>query len=288
MSKIAVVTDSTAYLSEDVVKKHHITVVPLSVNFGDETFKEEVDITGPDFYNKMKNTEKLPTTSQPSVGDFLTAYEALAAEYDEIISIHLSSGISGTIQAATQAAEMVENVKVSIVDSEISVSPQALLVKETVAAIGAGWDVNQIVSHLEQLKQTGRAYFIVDDLAHLHRGGRMNAAQFFIGSMLKIKPVLTFENGKIVPFEKIRTFKKAKARIFDLLHEDGSKGEPFVVSIVHANIEADAQEWAKEVKEKYPHAEVDVTNFGPVIGTHVGEGTIGMTWNVGKLVSKGE
>ncbi|MDQ0339894.1 DegV family protein with EDD domain [Caldalkalibacillus uzonensis] len=280
MSKIAIVTDSTAYLSQDTIDKHRITVVPLSVIFGQEAYREGEDIGYEEFYRKLKETDVLPTTSQPSVGDFVKAFENLSKEYDQAISIHLSSGISGTYQAARQAADLVENFPVHLVDSEISSAPQALMAQKAAQLAEAGKSAEEIVAFLEELKQANRAYFVVDDLSHLHRGGRLNAAQLLIGSMLRIKPVLHFVDKKIVPFEKIRTKNKAKARILELLAEDAKNGQAFPVTVVHANAEQEALDWMEEVQAQFPHLPVQTAKMGPVLGTHVGEGTLGLTWNV--------
>ncbi|EGL82057.1 degV family protein [Caldalkalibacillus thermarum TA2.A1] len=279
MSKIAIVTDSTAYLSRETIDKYRITVVPLSVIFGNQAYREGEEIGYEEFYRKLKESDVLPTTSQPSVGDFVKAYERLAREYDEAISIHLSSGISGTYQAARQAADLVENFTVHLVDSEITCAPQALMAEKAAQLAEEGKTAGEIVAYLEELKRANRAYFVVDDLSHLHRGGRLNAAQLLVGSMLRIKPVLHFVDKKIVPFEKIRTKKKAKARIMELLAEEAKSGQPFPVTVVHANAEEEALAWRDEVQEHYPHLHVQVAYIGPVIGTHVGEGTLGLTWN---------
>ena len=278
MSKIAIVTDSTAYIPQSIRDEQGIIMVPLNVVFGNESYKEEVEITASDFYEMMKNAEQLPTTSQPAIGLFGSEFERLAKDYDQIISIHLSSQISGTYQAAVVAGDMVDGVEVFAFDSEISCMPQGYYVLEAAKLVKEGKTATEIIERLHEMKQKIRAYFMADDLSHLHRGGRLNGAQLFVGSLLQVKPVLHFENGKIVPFEKVRTAKKALNRIFSLLDEDASQGNPIHIVVIHANREEKAEQIASELRDKYPHAKVTVSYFGPVIGTHLGEGSLGVGW----------
>ncbi|PFP23268.1 fatty acid-binding protein DegV [Bacillus sp. AFS073361] len=275
--KTAVVTDSTAYIPKDLRDKWNIHMIPLHVIFGNEVYHEEVDITWRQFYEEVKMKE-LPTTSQPPIGQFVELFESLAKEYDAVISIHLSSGISGTFQGAVAASSMVEGIAVHPYDSEISCMVQGFYAMEAAKLASEGEDPGTIVAHLEALKMTARAYFMVDDLAHLQRGGRLSSAQAFIGSILQVKPLLHFENKVIVPFEKIRTRKKAMKRIVDLLDEDASSGNSYQAVIIHANREEEAREWRDELAVAYPNVEFTISYFGAVIGTHLGEGAMGLGW----------
>ncbi|WP_096202420.1 DegV family protein [Bacillus sp. FJAT-45350] len=281
MSRIAIVTDSTAYLSVDEIDKLEVKVVPLSVVFGEEAFKEEVDISTEQFYEKMKTTDKLSTTTQPAIGAFVEMYESLAKEgYDAVISIHLSSGISGTFQTAVSAASMVEGIDVHCFDSEVSCSPQGYYVYAAAKLIEEERAVDEILVHLDAMRINVRAYFMVDDLNHLHRGGRLNTAQLFVGSLLKIKPVLNFEKKVIVPFEKVRTEKKALSRILGMLDEDMQKDKPpSVITVIHGNRKDKAEEIIAELHTKYGNdVDIQISYFGPVIGTHLGQGSIGISW----------
>lgn len=276
--KVAVVTDSTAYLPEEDIKKWDIHVVPLSVNFGDETYRELIDITVGEFYEKVRNTKELPKTSQPSIGDVTTKYEELAKDHDAIISIHLSSGISGTYQAAVSAGQMVEGVEVYPFDSEISCMAQGFYVLKAAEMAKEGAHPDEIMEALNEMKKEMRAYFMVDDLSHLARGGRLSGAQALVGSLLQVKPILHFVDTKIVPFEKIRTSKKAFKRIEGLLKETADNAEKVKACIIHAQREDFAKEWKKELEERYPNVDFVISYFGPVIGTHLGEGGIGLCW----------
>lgn len=275
--KTAVVTDSTAYIPKELREKYNIHMIPLNVIFGNEVYREEIDIHSGEFYEEVR-TKELPTTSQPPIGQFVKLFERLAKEYDAVISIHLSSGISGTYQGAVTASTMVEGIKVFPFDSEISCMVQGFYAIEAAEWAARGRDAEAIMKRLEEMKKSARAYFMVDDLSHLQRGGRLSSAQAFIGSLLQVKPLLHFENKVIVPFEKIRTRKKAMKRMVDLLGEDALQGGNYQAVIIHANREEEAKEWREELSAVYPNVDFMIGYFGAVIGTHLGEGSMGMGW----------
>ncbi|WP_294743891.1 DegV family protein [uncultured Exiguobacterium sp.] len=277
MSQIVIVTDSTAYLPTTYCEAHQVHVAPLSVIFEGDAYREGLDISVADFYDRIQ-TGSLPTTSQPNIGDLVATFEQLP-EGTDIIGITLSSGISGTYQALHTINMMIDHVNVHPVDSRISCMPQAFLVQEAVRLRDAGATAETIVHHLEELKERIRAYFVVDDLAHLQRGGRLSVAQAFVGSFLKIKPVLHFVDGKIVPFEKIRTFKRAVNRIEEMMQEDiQGDGAGYTIGVIHAEDSTKAEQEISVLQTKYPNARVEMSVFGPVIGTHLGPGAIGITW----------
>lgn len=276
--KMAVVTDSTAYIPKEVRDRLQIHMIPLQVIFGQDVYEEEIDLIADEFYEKVKQVEKLPTTSQPPIGQFVELFQQLAEEYDAVISIHLSSGISGTYQGAIAAGEMVDNINVYAFDSEISCQVQGFYVEEAAQMALEGKSPAEILARLEEIKKSAIAYFMVDDLAHLQRGGRLSSAQALIGSLLQVKPLLHFENKVIVPFEKIRTRKKALKRVADLLAADAASGEPFRAVIIHAKREEEARRWKEELESQLPNVDFGLSYFGPVIGTHLGEGAMGMGW----------
>lgn len=276
--KTAILTDSTAYIPKELRETHDIYMIPLSVNFGMETYQEEVDITAEQFFKKVSEVQEFPTTSQPPVGLFVELFERLAKEYDAVISIHLSSGISGTYNGAVAAGDMVDHIVVYPFDSEISCMPQGFYVLEAAALAKEGKTPADILARLEEMKQSVRAYFIVDDLSNLQRGGRLSGAQALIGSLLQVKPILHFENKVIVPFEKIRTRKKALNRVYELFHEDADKQIPMKAVVIHANRPDEAEKMKLELEGKYPHVEFFISYFGAVIGTHLGEGALGLGW----------
>lgn len=276
MSKVAILTDSTAYLPEELRKKHNITMIPLNVVFGVESYREEIDITAAEFYVHVRNTGELPTTSQPAIGLILEELERLSKDYDEAIMVTLSSGISGTYQSAVAASDMVENIKLHVFDSEISCMAQGFYVLKAAEMAEESADAQTIIQALEQAKV--EAYFMVEDLTNLHRGGRLNAAQMVVGNLLQLKPILTFVDKKIVPFEKIRTHKKAINRLYELMSNGVKDAEKVKITVIHANREDEAKEIAAKIQNDFPHAEIIISYFGPVIGTHLGEGGLGIAW----------
>lgn len=276
--KVAVLTDSTAYIPSELRKKYNIHLVYLSVVFDDKSYREEVDITTTEFYEKMRGAKELPTTSQPSVGQILEKYEELADEYDAVISIHLSSKISGTYQAAVSAGKLVEGIKVYTYDSEYSCMVQGFYVLEAAQMVQQGKSPEEILARLEDIKQSVKAYFMVDDLTNLQKGGRLSNAQALIGSMLKIKPILHMVEGEILPFEKIRTRKKAISRIMGMLEEDAQQKKISKVVFIHGNDEDAAIELRDQFLKQYPHFDTYISYFGPVIGTHLGEHSLGIAW----------
>ncbi|MFD3446548.1 DegV family protein [Microbacteriaceae bacterium 4G12] len=276
--RTAIVTDSTAYIPEEIRKQLDIYMLPLNVTFGDASYQEELEIATEQFYMKVREQEELPKTSQPAIGLFVELFEQLAKEYDAIISIHLSSGISGTYQTATTVGQMMEEMQVYTYDSEISCSIQGFYVIEAAKMAKEGKSPEAILARMEEIKQSASAYFIVDDLNHLQRGGRLTSAQAFIGSLLQVKPILHFDDKVIKPFEKIRTRKKAMKRIVEVFDVQASQGVPMEAVVIHGNCEQEAKEWMEQLQAQYPHVEFKLSYFGPVIGTHLGEGSLGFGW----------
>ncbi|SFA88112.1 EDD domain protein, DegV family [Lentibacillus halodurans] len=276
--KVAVMSDSTSYIPEELIEQHGVHIVPLSVVFGDTSYREGIDITTGEFYQKVRKSAELPKTSQPSIGMIARKLEELANDYDAVISIHLSSGISGTYQAVASAGEMVDGIDVYPYDSELSCMGQGFYVLEAAKLSESGESPEAIIERLDDIKQSVRAYFMADDLSHLQRGGRLNGAQAIVGSLLQIKPVLHFVDKKIVPFEKIRTRKKALNRIMGMLEKDAEQGKALKVVFIHANNESAAIELKEQFDASYPDMDTMISYFGPVIGTHLGEGALGVCW----------
>ncbi|MFB7138184.1 DegV family protein [Gottfriedia sp. NPDC056225] len=276
--RTAIVTDSTSYIDQELRDSLDIHMLPLNVIFGDASYQEEIEITADQFFIKVREQKDLPKTSQPAYGTIIDKFEQLAKEYDAVVSITLSSGISGTYQSMVTAGSMFDNLEVVAYDSEISCMVQGYYVIEAAKMAKDGASPSEIVARLDEIKKTANAYFMVYDLDHLQRGGRLSSAQAFVGSLLQVKPILTFVDKKIVAFEKIRTEKKAMKRITDLFGEVASKGEKMKAVVIHSNREEDAKKLAQQLGEAYPNAEMEISYFGPVIGTHLGDGALGLGW----------
>ncbi|MGN7286045.1 DegV family protein [Shouchella rhizosphaerae] len=279
MGKTAVLTDSTAYLDKQTLEELGIYTIPLSVIFSGKNYREEIDLSTAAFYEKLSTEEALPTTSQPAIGMFTELLQELKEEgYTDVVSVHLSTKISGTFQTALSAGEMVEGITLHGVDSEISCAPQGFLARTAAKLALEGTPPENIVTELEKIKAQIRAYFVVHDLHHLRRGGRLNSAQALIGSMLQIKPILHMEEGLIVPYAKVRTEKKAINHILDMLFDDLAAGNVNEVSVIHANNRAKAMQLKEKIAEQHPSTMIQISYFGPVIGTHLGSGSLGVSW----------
>lgn len=280
--KIAVVTDSTAYLSKELVAANHIRIVPIPVILDGTVYDEGKDITAAEYYTKLRTAKTFPSTSQPPLGEVLKLYENLANEgYDTIISIHLASTISGFVETLRAAVADFKPARVIVYDSQITVILMGELVLTAAQMAAAGATPDQIVATLDQLRATMGEYFIVNDLQNLVRGGRLSNAAGFIGGMLKIKPLLTFDDDshKIVAFEKVRSLKKAYSRVEELFAETlATVDYPVKAWVIHANDPEAAAAWQADLEAKFPQVTFAQSYFGPVIGTHLGEKAIAVAW----------
>ena len=278
--KTAVVTDSTANLDQETIDKYGIKVVPIPYIIDGTEYQDGVDLTRPEFYEKMRNAKDFPTTSQPPVGEMINLYNQLADEgYDAVISIHIAGTISGLMTTLNNLKGQLDNTKLYPTDSSITEVPMGWMVKLAARMAAQNEDAEKIVAAVEQLKKQYDAVFVVDDLKNLAHGGRLSNASAFIGTVLKIKPLLHFdkESDKIVAFEKVRSLKKAMKRAQEIIKEETDKADyPFRLLVIHANNEKRGQEWAKEVQEAFPGIPVSLDEFDPVIAVHLGEGALAL------------
>lgn len=279
---LAIVTDSTAYLSPEEIEKYNIHVVSLPVIIDGQTFREGIDLTKDEFYERLAQADGFPTTSQPAVGEWVRKFEELkAAGYDEALVINLSSTISGAVETVAGLSDVVDDFKVYSYDSKLTVYIMGLLVIKAAKMAAEGKTVDQIISVLDQLTATIGVYFVVDDLQNLARGGRLSNASALLGSMLKVKPILTFDDktNYIVPFEKVCSMKKALARVEKLFANDkAAQTYPLHAVVVYSTNQELAVEWRANLQKQYPDVPFDLSYFGPVIGTHLGAGAIGLAW----------
>ncbi|MCL7451534.1 MAG: DegV family protein [Anaerolineae bacterium] len=272
---IKIVTDSTAYLHEDFVREHDIRVVPLCVHFHDRDFKEGVDLSYEEFYARLKEAPELPTTSQPSAGEFHAVFEELARAGHEIVTVTISSRLSGTWNSAMAAKDMLPDAEISVVDSLSTSIGLQLMVEAAVKAIEAGASRQQVVDRIEEIKAKILVLFVVDTLEYLAKGGRIGNAKAFLGTLLKVKPILVLQDGAIEPLEQIRSKGKAKARMLEIVSErfDGETADA-KAAIAQALVPDEAAAIAQELQRLLGCAEPSVSPVGPVIGTHTGPGVI--------------
>jgi DegV family protein with EDD domain len=273
---IGIVTDSTAYLDGDYVEKNDIKVVPLKVIMEDVSYREGVDISNDEFYKRMREEDIFPTTSQPSAGEFLEAYKEMSARYDSLISIHISSGISGTVESARSAASDMGDYPIEVIDSRFTGFMLMLFVQELVKARGVGKSMDELKSLATKMIESSVEMFCVDTLEYLHRGGRIGGAQALMGSMLRIKPLL-YLDGTIDALDKVRGSKKALERLVELAVGKAG-GRKVLVTLTHVR-DLPRMNELKEMATKALDCDPDAiiwNETGPVIGSHVGPGTVGI------------
>jgi DegV family protein with EDD domain len=278
MPDVAIVVDTTHYMPRELVEAHGMHEVSLYVNAGD-SHEREIDMPDFDaFYERLRSSAQLPTTSQPSIGDFLAVYEPLVEDGRDIVSIHISGGISGTVEAARQAAADLSARKpqrrIEVVDTHSACGMIGLIALAGAAAARAGGDIDAVAGRVQQAVDIAKIWFAVDTLEFLRRGGRIGTAQAWLGGALKIKPILTVD-GEITPIERVRTSGRAFERMVDFLrtrHDDGC--DTWVVQHIQAPDQAAAL--VERGRAIFGSEPAFVSEIGPVIGTHVGPGLLGV------------
>ena len=274
---IRIVTDSTANVPPDIVDRFGISVIPLKVAFGDHAYRDGVDIRTEEFYRLLQQSEHLPQTSQPSSGEFLDLYSQILAEDSEIISIHVSSEISGTINSAQMAREMVScPERIHLVDSRFTAIATGMMVIAAAEAADAGKSSQEILDLLDRTIKSARLFFAVDTLEYLQRGGRIGGAAAFLGTVMKIKPLLCFEDGSISPVEKVRTKSKATRRMLDLVAQQAGADCPIWAGVLHTDLHSDAEKLAEQLAGHINCLRTYVADAGPTLGTHGGPGCLGL------------
>jgi DegV family protein with EDD domain len=270
----AIVLDSTADFPDAQQQFPNWRVVPLYVNFGTESYKDGVELTAQQFYECLRTSSELPTTSQPTPGDFATVYEELA-DYERVFSIHLASTLSGTFQSAATAADE----RVRLIDSEsasVAISMLALAVQRRLERSTTDEEVDALVAHY---LATHRLLFTVDTLEYLARGGRIGKARAFAGQLMNVKPILTITDGEVVPLKRVRGNRKAFQEFVDALDSQTQDSPALRVGIAHADAPERMAELEKMVRDLRPQASIEQeTSLGAVIGAHAGPGTVGFFW----------
>lgn len=278
MKKTVIVTDSTADIPADLVKKYDIRVVPLRLMFGSDTYLDGVEITASEFYKRLVESPQLPTTSQPSPADFVEVYESILKESPgcSILSMHLSSGLSGTYQSALLATSLIEgDPDITVWDSKSASYGFGLFVVHAAGLATEGLAVDEIISSTEELRSKRCLYFLVDTLEYLQKGGRIGKASAVLGTLLNIKPILSIDDeGIIYPVEKVRGRKKATARMIELFQKDLAGVTNINVAVGHTADPASVDDFLAQLSTVFTVKETVQSDIGAVIGTHVGPGTI--------------
>ena len=272
MSKIALVTDSTCDLPDSVVKEKNITVIPLNVHFGEETFLDGIDLQSNEFFEKLSTSDIHPQTSQPSVGRFVEVYNDLLKKHDSILSLHISSKLSATYNSALQAQKEIGNENIKVIDSMNGTLGLGAIVHHMAELNQKGESFENLVIEVEKIIPNAIFMGLVPTLEYLAKGGRIGKARAFMGSILKIKPILSAVDGEIQSVGKARTLIKG----MDFIVDEMKNHKISKLFIVHANHEERANLLKDKTKDLIDPKDVIIAEFGPVVGTHLGPGAFGV------------
>jgi DegV family protein with EDD domain len=277
MVRIAWVTDSTAFLDEELKKHPDVYQVPMAVILDEEEYIDGVDLTAEELFEQLKTLKTPPKTSQPSIGAFQEVFEKLSENYDSIITVLVSSKLSGTVSSSEQAAQLVK-IPVTTIDSRILTYPLTALIKKGMQWAAEGVSIEDMKERFSRIIPTNETYVLIGSLEQLHRSGRMSGLQFFLGSMLNIKPIIAIEDGALNAKEKVRSEKKAIERITQYLHDSYEKYPIKEVYLLYGLHEQQALEWREKLKEDFPEINFLCCPLGATIGVHAGENTLGISW----------
>jgi len=281
--RVAIVTDSLAWLPPEVAARHGIRVVPLHVHIGEEEFTETVDITNREFYARLTNGGPHPRTSQPAVGEFLEAYREAARDAEGILSVHASSKLSGTCASAAMAAGQLREerpyVVVETLDTLQIATAQGIVAIRAAQRAASGAAFGEVLTAAREVLPKPRVLLAVETLEYLRRGGRIGRAQAFLGSLLHVRPILTVEQGEVAPLERVRTRRRAMERLLELM-ERYAAGRPLAhVGVGHARAPEEGQALLEMVRARFSVGELLFAEIGPVIGTYVGPGALALTFH---------
>jgi len=271
MSRAVIVTDSTADFPAGALSGQRIRVVPLYVRFGKEEYRDRVNLSGDEFFARLKKSETLPMTSQPTPDDFLKAYKKAGPK---IFSLHASAKLSGTLESANRAKrEAPINFDVRVVDSQSLSLGLGFLVMTIAEMAEAGASLDALETEISRLIPKVRIYGVLDTLHYLEKGGRIGKVSSFLGSILQVKPIISIKNGEVMPVERNRSKTKSMERLVEIV---AAEGDMVKVGVIHADAEAEAKELAKRLKSVYPGRNIPVVQTGTIIGTHSGPGLVGI------------
>lgn len=276
MSQIKIVTDSASDLPEHLLEKYDITMIPLTVMFNGIEYKDRVDLTMDEFYDKLVNGSDLPTTSQVNPEQYLEVFNKYLAEDREILVVGISLKLSGTLQSAQIAKDMLNSDKIHIFDSGSASLGEGLCVLKAAERVAAGDSIDQVLEHLTKHREIANGLIVLDSLQHLVRGGRLSRSQALLGSVLNIKPILSISNGEITVMEKVRSQKRALNVMIERIKELGVDLSQRTIGIAHTQCLDLANDFAELVRQEFQPRDIVIHIGGATIGTHVGTGGIGI------------
>ncbi len=281
MRKVAIVTDSTATVPKPLLQQLDIRVVPLLLNLAGRSYRDGVDITPDEFYRLLRTSKCAPTTSAPSLGDFVRVYAAAAREADGIVSIHPPSNLSAIYNTAVKASQMVNGSQIRVVDSRSASMAQGFVVLEAARAATAGADLEAVVARANEIAAKVRFFAMLETLEYLHRGGRIGGAAALLGIMLQIKPIVHLVDGQVQPLAKPRTRTRGIRYMLQAMAEQVN-GRPIHAAILQADAAREAEGLRQQVADRFPCAELHVAEFTPVMGAHTGPGVLGVAFYADK------
>ena len=276
MAKVAILTDSSAYMPPELVEQNGIHVIPLTIIWGSDMLLDGIDLTPEEFLTRLANDPIHPSTTQPNPEDFTVFYEKLAAEYDAIVVPVISDELSGTLNSAETAAAAFDRVPVRVIDTRQASMGLGFAAVAAARAADQGKSLDEIESAARGVASRSRIFFVVDTLEYLHRGGRIGGASRFFGAALNIKPLLHLNEGRVDALEKIRTKKKAVDRMLELAAQYAG-GRPVWASVIHAGAHGEAVELMRRVADQFDCQELHLASISPAISVHTGPGTLGLT-----------
>ena len=273
--KLAIVTDSVSDISPKIAKELKITVVPLTVIFGTDQFLDGVELSNSEFFQKLETDPNHPSTSQPSPEAFVKTYEKLLKEGFKILSVHVSAKLSGTINSAEQAIKSLDTNKIKIVDTGTASMAQGLVAMSAARAAKNAKSLDELADMAETTAKKTNVYVAMDTMEFLKRGGRIGKARAMLGSILNIKPIITTDNGEIVPHSRARTIKKA---ISSMINDMGDKNQIVEVAVLHSTTPDLAKDVLTQIDAQNLNNPGTITEIGPVVGTHAGPGCLAIAY----------
>lgn len=281
MKKVAIITDSTAYLPQSIVEELGICTVPLTLHWDGESYRDGEDIKAEEFYDRLEESNTIPTTSQVTVNEFNELFKKLLDKDYAVFAMLISSGISGTVESAQQAAENFPDAPLAVMDTQLVSMALGFMVMKVARAAQEGASLAECQALAEAVYPNIGVYFTVDTLKYLNKGGRINTAKRLLGAALNIKPIMEIRDGKIELVESVISRKKAIERMLELVERDIAGRTPVRICTFHAKAEEDNQTLMAEAVARFDPIEAVTTFVSPVIGTHTGPGTVSIAYVVG-------
>jgi len=280
---VKIVTDSSADLSPQLAQELGITVVPLYVRFGDEVYRDRVDITEDEFYQRLKTDPIHPNTIQPTPQDFVDVYQKLSQEADGIVSIHISSRLSGTCNSALQAKEQIEKgCPIEVVDSKVLTMGLGFISMTAAKIAKAGEDLEKVVAEVKQTIPNTRIFGLLDTLKYLLLGGRIGKAKALLGSILNVKPLLTLKDGEVMPAGQVRTRSKGMDRLFEFVKNAKNIQD---LAVVYNTTPQEAQTLTERIGSIFAREQIKLARLGPMLGVHMGPGALVVALREGAAIA---